>query len=46
VGAEKARFMDAVTITVLAVLVNAVTGAFLGKNVAGLVSLLPTSSSA
>jgi len=40
VGAEKARFMDAVTITVLAVLVNAVTGAFLGKNVAGLVQLV------
>jgi hypothetical protein len=40
VGSERARFMDAVLITILAVLANAVIGVFLGQTLGGLSGLL------
>ena len=40
VGAERARFTDAVIITVAAVLANAVIGAVLGQVLAGLVQFV------
>ena len=40
VGAERAKFMDAVTITIIAAIVNAISGALLGKNLAGFVQLV------
>lgn len=40
VGADRAKFMDAVTITIIAVFVNAISGSFLGKNLAGIVQLV------
>ncbi|MCJ7731065.1 hypothetical protein MUP51_02000, partial [Candidatus Bathyarchaeota archaeon] len=40
VGADRAKFMDAVMITIAAVIANAVIGAFLGQSIAGLVQLV------
>ena len=40
VGAERAEFMDAVVITVSAVLANALIGAVLGQSLAALVQLV------
>ena len=40
VGEERAKFMDAVIITVAAVIANAVVGAFLGQSLGGLVQLV------
>ena len=40
VGADRAKFTDAVIITIVAVIANAVIGAFLGQSIAGLVQLV------
>jgi hypothetical protein len=40
VGAQKAKFMDAVWITVLGMILNAVIAMFVGGEIAGLVQLL------
>jgi ABC-type amino acid transport system permease subunit len=39
VGSDRAKFMDAVWITVLGAILNAVIGAFIGGEIAGLVQL-------
>jgi len=40
VGSDRAKFMDAVRITVLGAILNAVIGAFIGGEIAGLVQLV------
>lgn len=40
VGADRAKFMDAVWITVLGAILNAVIAAFIGGEIAGLVQLI------
>lgn len=40
VGSEKAKFMDAVWITMLGAVINAVISAFIGGEIAGLVQLV------
>ncbi len=40
VGSEKAKFMDAVWITILGAVINAVISAFIGGEIAGLVQLV------
>lgn len=40
VGSEKAKFMDAVWITILGAVLNAVIAAFIGGEIAGLVQLV------
>ncbi len=40
VGSEKAKFMDAVWITILGAVINAVIAAFIGGEIAGLVQLV------
>jgi hypothetical protein len=40
VGAEKAKFMDAIWITVLGAILNAVIGALIGGGIAGLAQLV------
>ena len=40
VGSDRAKFMDAVWITVLGAILNAVIGAFIGGEIAGLVQLV------
>ena len=40
VGEERAKFMDAVIITVSAVLANAIIGSFFGQSIGGLVQVI------